>query len=176
MRTLVCREFVWRSYITQRPCLLVAIRRVEFVDRKKFAAVALDKAFSPITLPSFENSCLGPVGRLVSVPEFTVAAVVQECLGDTSHCLEELMPMQKLAPMQGLLRNFANIPLLIYGRAFSMFSSQPMELINRNRANLLPRHRVTGLVRPPGLPVSQACPPFETRPTTGSSNSPQVSC
>ena len=42
MRTWVCRELVWRSYLIQRPCLLVAIRKVEFVDRWGFAAAAFD--------------------------------------------------------------------------------------------------------------------------------------
>ncbi len=41
MRTWVCRELAWRSYIMQRPCLLVAIRRVGIGDRKEFAAAAV---------------------------------------------------------------------------------------------------------------------------------------
>ena len=53
--------------------LLAATCRVEFVDRREFAA----------------------------------ATVVQECLKDTSHCLEGLVPMQSLALIQSLL-----IPLI----------------------------------------------------------------
>lgn len=52
----------------QRPCLLVAIRRVEFVEDGNLQPWRQKKALSPITLPSFENTCLGPVGHQVSAP------------------------------------------------------------------------------------------------------------
>lgn len=29
------KGFIWRSYTIQRPCLLVATKRVEFVDKKE---------------------------------------------------------------------------------------------------------------------------------------------
>ncbi len=39
------KKLVLRSYIMQRPCLLIAIKRVEFDDRCEFAAGATDKSF-----------------------------------------------------------------------------------------------------------------------------------
>ncbi len=44
----------------------------------------------------FEKHLFGPCRPSDSVPEFAVAAVVQECKGDTSHCLKKLAPMQSL--------------------------------------------------------------------------------
>ncbi len=47
----------------------------------------------------------------------------------------------------------------IFGRHIRLRrqASQPVDLISRDRVDLLPRHPVTGLVRPSGLPVFQAC-------------------
>lgn len=171
----------------QRLCLMVAIRRFEFGDRREFMVVAPpDESLLPDNAFEFEKHLLGPCRLPGSAPQFGAAAVIQECMGDTSHSLKGLVLRQSLASMRSLfiplmsskilLIFLHRVPLLIYGRAFSIFNSQPMEIINRNRANLLPRHRVTGLARPPGFPASQACPLFEIRPTMSSSASPQVSC
>ncbi len=42
------KDFVWWSYILQRPCLLVASRRVNFVD-KECAANAVDQAYKLVS-------------------------------------------------------------------------------------------------------------------------------
>ena len=87
----------------QRLCLLVAIRRVEFVDGRKFAAVAPDESLlSDNASESFKNTCLGPIGHQVSASELAAAAVDQEekYLGiRTGYCLEGLAPMQRLYPL-----------------------------------------------------------------------------
>ncbi len=51
-----------------------------------------------------------------------------------------------------------------------------MNLIHRDRVNLIPRHRVTGLVRPSGLLAFQACPPFKLVRLSSLSASSKPSC
>lgn len=38
------KKLIWKSYTMQRSCLLSASKKVEFVDRKKFIALALHKS------------------------------------------------------------------------------------------------------------------------------------
>lgn len=45
------KDLVWRSYTMERPCLLAATRRVGFVHRMEFAAVALDESKGTVNAP-----------------------------------------------------------------------------------------------------------------------------
>lgn len=69
----------------QRSCLLVAIRRVEFVDRRAFTVVAPpnESLLSDNASEPFENTCLGPIGHQVFALKFPVTAVNQ-CWNRTS--------------------------------------------------------------------------------------------
>ncbi len=63
----------------QRSCLLVAILRVESVDRREFTVVTPPNKsfFSDNASEFFENTCLGPVGYQVSAAQFPAASVDQ---------------------------------------------------------------------------------------------------
>lgn len=74
------KDLVWRSHTMQRLCLLAATWRVEFIDRREFAA----------------------------------AAVVQECLKDTSHCLEGLVPIQSLALIPHAPHKFRDFTIFLH--------------------------------------------------------------
>lgn len=60
-----------------------------------------------------ENIDLGLIDHQVFVPKFTIAAIIQKLLGDTSHCLEELLPTQSFTPIRNLLIAFTNSKILL---------------------------------------------------------------
>ena len=51
----------------QRPCILSATKRVEFIDGRKYTAVTF-----------LDNTCLGPVGHQVSAPGIGTTAFNQK--------------------------------------------------------------------------------------------------
>ena len=118
----------------QRLCLLSAIKKVEFVDRKNpFQAViplTLYLLTTPLILEFFETICLGLVGHQVPAPQFPIYAVDQiyncsiiwkgsrRCRAQT-----DAEPLHLPHELEILLIFSYQVPLWIYGRTLSMFSS-----------------------------------------------------
>ena len=114
------KEFVWRSYVMQRPCFFGRYQRAELLIHRNLQPWCQTKAFSPITLPSFTSvwallTIRFPLQdfRLPQLISCTIILLSGKACANVESCANAEPPH---LPHQ--FKDFANVPLLILWPSF----------------------------------------------------------